>query len=67
MSHLPTNPEEIIEFLKTLAKEANAVNPHISAPLLPEIDCDLELDLEESDCGASMVSLSFERDELDCD
>ena len=62
ISNLPTNPEDIIEFLKALAMEAHDVNPHISMPFLPEITCDLELDWVESDSGESLIPLSFEDD-----
>ena len=64
MSRLPTEPEEIIEFLKKLANEANAANPHMSVPLLPETSCDFELYSEDSEIGGSLASLSFENDEL---
>ena len=61
----PTMPEELIQFLVTLAQTADVINPHISTPYVLEPSGELELDLEigpDEEASDTMESLSFEGD-----
>ena len=55
----PNLPEEIITFLESVAKMADAVNPHISTPFLQNLAFDLGLDLDEDEDESSIELLPF--------
>ena len=61
----PAIPEELVQFLVTLAGAADVINPHLSTPCLPEPSMELELELEPSSSDEQdddIDSLSFEGD-----
>ena len=64
VTELPSCPDEQVTFLALLAKTAEVINPHISAPLVTDVATEIELELFQDD-GASLTSadtLSFDRD-----
>ena len=58
----PTCPEDLIQYLVTMAQSVDVINPHLSFPSVPETSMELELDVgtdsEAESAGAE--SLSFE-------
>ena len=64
VTSVPTMPEELIEFLAKVAREADVVNPHISKPHYLQTSMDLELMPLQTDSEASSDGeLSFDHAE----
>ena len=65
---LPTDPAELAHFLIAIAQSADAINPHLSTPWVPEPSGELELEMdlspreEHDEEHDEMDSLSFEGD-----
>ena len=53
----PVNPEELVQFLVTVAQSTDVLNPQLSTPWMPEPSAELDLEME--------LSLSGEQDDND--